>query len=218
MKVCTDSCLFGAWIPSVKGGQVLDIGTGTGLLTLMLAQRSSPETHFTALDIDPLALHDAKTNFSNAPWHKQITCIEADGLVWAEQNTCIFDVIICNPPFFEKHLKGPDAHKNSALHAGALHAAALAKIIKQLLKKEGRAFVLYPPHEAGTFEAEALQHHLYAMTNTTVHNRVGDKPFRQMLEIGHEKAQTKQDSIAIRVGNEYSPAFVNLLKSYYLAL
>jgi tRNA1Val (adenine37-N6)-methyltransferase len=218
MKVCTDSCLFGAWIPAQNGGHVLDIGTGTGLLTLMLAQRSTKHTQFTAIDIDHLALQDAATNFTNAPWHSQIMCIQADITLWAGTVNHKFDVIVCNPPFFNSHLKGTDAQKNAALHAEQLQPATLAAIIRQLLFNHGKAYVLYPPFEANKFIEHAQQQGLFLHKSTTVFNKTGGKPFRQMLALGFDSKPAVFDSINIRDADSYSNEFTALLKPYYLAL
>src|SRR5687768_15546532 len=99
MKVCTDSCVLGAWADVEKAEQILDIGTGTGLLSLMVAQRS--EANITAVEIDSAAAAQASENIAESPWKNRISLVHKSLQEFGNENQQQFDVIICNPPFFQ---------------------------------------------------------------------------------------------------------------------
>src|SRR5687768_18103066 len=103
MKVCTDSCVLGAWAVVEKAKQILDIGAGTGLLSLMVAQRS--DAQITAVEIDAAAAEQAQENIAGSPWKNRITLARKSLQEFGKTNTQSFDVIICNPPFFQASLK-----------------------------------------------------------------------------------------------------------------
>ncbi|NJL13777.1 MAG: methyltransferase [Microscillaceae bacterium] len=109
LKVCTDACLFGAWLPAQSAISILDIGTGTGLLALMLAQRTP--ARLTAIEIDPQAAQQAQANFLQSPWTHRLQLIAGAAQDFARQTTEKFDWIVSNPPFFEKHWLPEDAQK-----------------------------------------------------------------------------------------------------------
>ncbi|MES2372934.1 MAG: methyltransferase [Bacteroidota bacterium] len=220
MKVCTDACLFGAWIAGkVGGGQmavdsVLDIGTGTGLLGLMIAQRSNAKID--AVELDEPAAQQAAENFELSNWREKLQVIQGDiRTVHLGKN---YDLIISNPPFFENDLKSPDAQRNLALHSQELGLDELLATVKKQLTDNGKFAVLLPYHRKETFIKLALGEGFFVEEETSVKQTPSHNYFRIMFLFGKEPIATKRESIVIRDGEQYTSEFTDLLKDYYLKL
>ena len=226
MKVTTDGCLFGAFCSRESGvisqgasnRKVLDIGTGTGLLALMLAQKNN--VTIDAIEIDKDAFEQASVNIAASPWADRITAIHADAKEFVSQNK--YDIIISNPPFYEKELKGDDAKKNIAHHNEGLLFPELLSSIKKNLAIDG-TFYLLLPYKRNDEVKQLLTADDFAIQQMTfIRQSVNHDYFRIMLA-GKFKttkaAETLMDEIAIRDKQDnYSAVFVNLLKDYYLHL
>jgi tRNA1Val (adenine37-N6)-methyltransferase len=141
MKVCTDSCLFGSLIDSENIKNALDIGCGTGLLSLMVAQKNL-KIQITALEIDQNAVFDAAENIHESPFLNQITLHHQTVQDFAKKSNEKFDLIFCNPPFFQNNLKSDKIEKNIAHHAETLTFDDLAESIDVLLEEKGSAWIL----------------------------------------------------------------------------
>jgi tRNA1Val (adenine37-N6)-methyltransferase len=222
LKVCTDSCLFGAWLSSqeiVSHGKALDIGTGTGLLALMFAQ-NHPHFFISAIEIDEKATVLAHSNFQNSPWAYRLESIHTSLQAFVKQySSPIFDVIFCNPPFFEEQLLSPNKVNNLAKHSSQLTKFELIKCISVLLTDHGKAYLLYPPSEADDFISLALSYGLYASHKVTVSNREQTAAIRVLLCFEKRWNQTKNSHICIYNSashQEYSREFATLLQPYYL--
>lgn len=145
MKVSTDACIQGAWTPiNTQVKDVLDIGTGTGLLSLMLEQRN-PGLQIDAIELDAEAAAQAKENISNSPWQDRINVIQADVLEYPFSKQ--YDMVICNPPFFQNSLLGPDDKRNNVRHTLSLTFDNLFDVISKVLKPSGYASILLPVAE-----------------------------------------------------------------------
>lgn len=223
MKVCTDACLFGAWMAEkakrlhskVKMG--LDIGTGTGLLSLMLAGQT--DAIIDAVEIDEAAAKQATENFASSPWKEKLRVHKTSIQEFGESKNQCYDLIISNPPFFENDLKSDDHKRNLALHSAELSLEELLKNIKRLLKEDGCFALLLPYHRSNYFEQLALAeeyclHEKVLVRQTSKHNY-----FRSMLLFARSAAPLIQKEIVIRMDDgKYSPEFIDLLKAYYLFL
>src|SRR5688572_14654976 len=147
MKVTTDACLFGAWVVEEINNEkliinnCLDIGTGTGLLALMLTQKN-PVMKIDAIEIDKDAAEQAKVNVGSSPWKEQINIIQDDVKAFSFEKE--FDLIISNPPFYENELRSATDSKNVARHSGTSTLKELLVIIKENLSKRGSFFLLLP--------------------------------------------------------------------------
>lgn len=143
MKVSTDACIQGAWTPVIKSSStnILDIGAGTGLLSLMLAQRSNANT-IDAIEYDSDAAKQAEDNIKSSPWAERIHIIEADATLY--QYNKKYDLIIANPPFFNNSLLGPDSLRNQARHTIGLSYRKLFDVICQNIISDGMASILLP--------------------------------------------------------------------------
>lgn len=146
MKVTIDACVLGAWAPVPQGPcRVLDIGTGTGLLSLMIAQRA-PEAMIDAVELDAEAAAQATENVVASPFADRVRVRQGNVL---ELNfPARYDLIVVNPPFFENQLRGINEARNAARHTNTLSPGSLAALIAQLLKPEGSAVLLLPLNES----------------------------------------------------------------------
>jgi tRNA1Val (adenine37-N6)-methyltransferase len=223
MKVTTDSCLFGSLspTPSEGGGEmnVLDIGTGTGLLALMYAQKNSLAL-IDAIEIDKDAAEQAKENSEASPWNDRINIIHADARKFLF--TKKYDLIISNPPFYEKELRSSDIQKNIAHHGEELSLQELLTIIKNNLKPGGEFFLLLSNKRSTEAEFLIKKNQLEITRQTLVRQSVSHGIFRVIIKGKHmnsESSNYEKDEISIwNEKQEYTPEFVLLLKDYYLGL
>jgi tRNA1Val (adenine37-N6)-methyltransferase len=222
MKVTTDSCLFGAWIASkvadTAANTMLDFGTGTGLLSLMNAQKKS-ELSIDAIEIDDEASEQAKENFKASPWSERINNIHADIRSYSYEKT--YDLIISNPPFYENELKPQPGQKRLAHHEG-FQLTELFEITSKLLSKNGQFFFLLPYKRNYEVESLLKTNGLAANELVLVRQSKSHEPIRILLT-GSRAEETKisdvpMREIIIRNGDKYSDEFIELLKDYYLYL
>lgn len=220
MKVCTDACLFGGWISKIVGswqmkdGRALDIGAGTGLLSLMLAQQTNLQID--AIEMDTDAAAQAFENFETSAWKERLQIIEGDAkLVHLGRK---YDLIISNPPFFDNDLKSPDALRNLALHSRELNLPELLAVIKKHLAANGKFAVLLPWHRKEEFEKMVLSEGFYLEETVAVRQTLRHPFFRVMFLFAATPVAATQHTITIREGDQYSDAFTDLLREYYLKL
>jgi len=219
MKICTDACLFGAWLSThvtISSMQsILDIGTGTGLLSLMVAQQSS--AMIDAIEIDEAAAQQAKMNFEASPWKEKLNLVIGDirKVVFTKK----YDLVIANPPFFANDLKSENNKRNLALHSSALSLEDLLLVTVHVLSEDGKLAVILPIHRAEDFESKAARHDLYIEEKVWVKQTVKHPWFRVLLLFSRHPSISIGKEIAIKdESNNYTEAFVVLLKDYYLFL
>jgi tRNA1Val (adenine37-N6)-methyltransferase len=219
MKVCTDACLFGALLPPnpLKGEcHVLDIGTGTGLLSLMIAQKSN-EVKIDAVEIDTQAAAQATGNIAASPWADRIHVFNEDILTYRSGEK--YDCIISNPPFFEDDLQSADEAKNNAKHDTALNLLQLLQVVNGKLAKDGFFAVLLPYHRVRYFIAEAEKTGLHVSKQIFVKQTLKHKFFRGILFFSRKQTEPQLSEIIIRdTQHNYTPEFAAALKDYYLFL
>lgn len=225
MKVTTDACLFGALVAETiqrenPPARTLDIGTGTGLLTLMLAQASHSLTD--AIEIDKNAFEQAKTNFTASPWSDRLKIFHSPFSRFSDTPTPshLYDLIICNPPFFSKHIVGKDEAKNKALHDKGNLLAELPQSVDKLLSKTGQFYLLLPDYEMSVFSEQMEKSELYPQKEVVVHHKAKKPIFRRVVSFGREQKENIEiERLYIHDGTTaYSPRFTTLLKPYYLHL
>ena len=221
MKVCTDACLFGAYTAhtiehsTFPIQHILDIGTGTGLLSLMLAQETNAQID--AVEIDAVAFQQAKENFKASPWAGKLNVFNTGILNYTADKK--YDCIISNPPFFEDDLKSAKEGKNLAKHDNALTLAQLLTAIDAHLAATGFFAVLLPFHRVDYFEKESLAHGFQLMEKVLVKHTVTHPYFRGILIFSKNNSMPKITELAIKDENGvYTEAFVELLWAYYLNL
>lgn len=221
MKVCTDACLLGAICSHEisKAPQsihrILDIGTGTGLLALMLAQVSLAQID--AVESNATAAQQALQNIQRSPWNANIRLIETD--IIALEPTVLYDFIISNPPFFESDLMSHDPAKNAAKHNSELTLSELVQQINRLLKSTGTAAVLIPYHRTGYFETLLAEADLYIFKKISVQQSSRHNFFRTIFFF--KKKKTTIETFEMSIMDEsptYSATFIALLQPFYLKL
>jgi tRNA1Val (adenine37-N6)-methyltransferase len=240
MKVCTDACLFGAWVAKdeaiISANNILDIGTGTGLLSLMLAQATAINSNaakITAIEIETAAATEAASNFALSAWTENMHVVNSSlqdysaSIKNGESTIPKFDCIITNPPFYEGDLKSPDPKKNLASHSAGLPWSELTEHASALLKEGGSYFVLIPALRSYTMQKLSEANGLQLVEEVLVHNTAKTLPIRAMQKfikpIGDIKSQAsimvKRSKIFIKdADNKYEAAFTELLQEYYLHL
>lgn len=219
MKVCTDACLFGAWIAASSQlivHNLLDVGAGTGLLSLMYAQKK-PFAMIDAVEIDAAAAKQAKENFGDSPWKERL---QLHHCPIQEFNPPVkYDLIFSNPPFFDNDLKSDDHKRNLALHSSALSFDDLIESAAALLRDDGLFAVLLPYHRAVVFIKAAKEKDLFLQQQINVKQSVKHNYFRVILLFGKQQITPSSDEIIIADGQgQYTATFAGLLKDYYLKL
>ena len=219
MKVTTDACLFGAWMADkiekkiIQPASILDIGSGTGLLSLMIAQKSSSE--IVAIEIDEKAYGQTKQNFTESKYSNRLQAFNADVKDWDSGKK--YDLIICNPPFFENDLKSGDRNKNLAKHHSGLTLKELLHSIKNNLASHGNFSVLLPFHRMTYFKELANENHFYLKEELLVRQTPKHPHFRGLLLYGTKNESFVSNEIIIKdEEGKYTAQFDFLLKDYYL--
>jgi tRNA1Val (adenine37-N6)-methyltransferase len=215
MKVCTDSCILGAWSAGrlTDAKKILDIGTGTGLLPLMLAQKS--EALIDTIETDPESADQAGENIAGSPWNDRIRIFKGDVRYYSFGHR--YDFIIANPPFYESALRSPTAKKNEAKHEQSLTLHQLLMIIRSYLHLGGAFSILLPFQRTTYFENLAENSGFYVQEKLTVRQTPAHPPFRSILLF---KAEKKGEPLLseLLIKNEkgkYSQEFSELMKDYY---
>jgi tRNA1Val (adenine37-N6)-methyltransferase len=221
MKVTTDACLFGAWVArqlALRQAQdhsmkILDIGTGTGLLSLMIAQQSNATID--AVEIDEDAAGQAKQNVDASPWKERLSVIHGNAIELSGKQ---YNAIISNPPFYENELQSGNKQKNTAHHSTELTLDKLIDIIdSDTIKAGGRFYILLPYKRIKEIENSRVAiTHKVLVRQSTMHDF-----FRIMIAgiRGNSNVPVVTEEIAIKDENDqYTPAFIDLLKDYYLYL
>jgi tRNA1Val (adenine37-N6)-methyltransferase len=219
MKVCTDSSLFGAWLADkiekkiLQPENILDIGSGTGLLSLMLAQKL--EAGIDAIEINEESYSQTKENFNQSKWSERLLAFHADIKSW---NAPVkYDLIISNPPFFENDLRSGNQNKNVAKHDDTLTLEELVSSIERHLKEEGRFAVLLPFHRLEFFKKTAAPHNFYCIDELLVKQTPQHSFFRGMLLFAKQKEKFSSTELTIKnEDGNYTESFSELLKDYYL--
>lgn len=224
MKVGTDGVLLGAWAQVDHCSHILDVGTGTGLIALMAAQRS--EAHIVGIDLDADAVSQASENASASPWSHRIQIMEMDvravsseRLAMRSDNFPLFDAILCNPPYFENSLKSPDAARTMARHTDTLTFDELARSAARLLTPEGEFSVVIPYDRATDMTISAACYGLFATRQAIVYPVEGGNPKRILMAFSRQGAPHTPDTLCIQdARRQYTPEYVRLVKDFYLKM
>ena len=217
MKVSTDACIQGAWAQVPSGcKRILDVGCGTGLLALMLAQRFS-NCIIDAIEIDELAAAQARRNVAESTFAKQINILHADALTYPFEHT--YDFIICNPPFFNNSLKGPDSNRNLARHQQELSLVKLFSVFLENTSSTAQICMLLPVDEFSNFEQILSSNTWYVNKKLTI-KPIQSKTANRIVAIcSRINSIYKQETLVIyEADHSYTPDFKALLSPYYLNL
>ncbi|NBH75189.1 tRNA1(Val) (adenine(37)-N6)-methyltransferase [Rodentibacter pneumotropicus] len=213
MKVGTDSILLGAWADIEQAKNVLDMGCGTGLLALMLAQRSSPDCSISAVELDPAAAQQARENIAISPWQERINLIHADVQHFLHTTSETFDLIVANPPYFKQGVECKNEERELARYTKQSHLNWLVWAAERLSEKGKISFVL--PYEAAkTLEKLTA---LYCIKQTEIITKIGKSPQRMLITFSKQPQKLLRDQIVIyNEKNCYTGEFVELTKDFYL--
>lgn len=216
LKLGTDAVLLGCLTTFDSPTSILDIGTGTGILSLMMAQKYS--CPITAIDMDAQAIIDAKINIQASPWNDRIEAKETSLQDFARTTKQTFDSFICNPPFFTNSLKNPDTSKTIARHAVTLDANTLFSNIEILGSEQYTASIIIPCTEKEKYAEAAMHHNLHLIREITVFPFIStEKANRSILKFSNKWNNFSQSTIAIRSEDKsYTNTFKQLTKEFYL--
>jgi len=235
MKVNTDGVLLGAWLSLPREGvkvpeviRVLDIGTGTGVIALIIAQRLSNSFSIVAIDIDKPSVDEANYNFSISPWAERLSALEMslhDLLIGKFQEK--YDLIVSNPPYFIDSLKAPSARRSSARHNHDLPYEVIIEAAVKMLNDNGKLAIVLPAEEGEKFIEKISGTPLHLARRCKVKTLAGKKEKRYLLEFAksHQPGKTT-DSLRTSVeevlimqetgGLEYTEQYKTLTKEFYL--
>jgi len=215
MKVGTDGVLLGAWTDVSNANSVLDIGTGTGLVALMIAQRCNADIF--AIEIDNNAVIQATDNKNRSPWSERISIIQGDFKTF-ESNTK-FDVIVSNPPYFSNSLLPPDIKRSTARHTNELSYYELIEGAAELLSPRGKFSLIIPADVIDKIIEIAANFDLYPIRQTNILPKQDSSPKRVLISFSNKKDAifAKPNDLIIELArHQYTPEYIDLTKEYYL--
>lgn len=213
MKICTDSVLLGAWADCADTTSIADLGAGSGLLSLMLAQRC-PGATVTAIEIDRDACQAARANFIASPWAGRLS------VVCADVNTLDMvhaDLIVCNPPYFSSALHSPDAKRALARHADTLGPLSALEIASRRLAPGGSIAIVTPAEAEPELTYRAMKLRLAPMRLCRVSTVIGKRPARLLSQWSRTDCATERTTLAIRTPDgDYTDGYRALTHDFYL--
>jgi tRNA1Val (adenine37-N6)-methyltransferase len=216
-KVGTDSFLLGAWVNPENATTILDIGIGTGILSLMCAQRSQAKIY--GIEIDKDAYEQAVQNANASPWANRIEFFHKS-LEQYKTSKIKFDVIISNPPYFDNSLISPDDKRTLARHSHSLSLADMVEFSNHHLTKSGRLALILPIGHLNHFESLLKAKNWFVYRVTKVFPKPDKEAHRILIECGKEKKDVIYDELTIETNKRhvYTPEFYTLTHDFYLDL
>lgn len=220
MKVGTDGVLLGAWYNIPKNGNILDIGTGTGIIALMAAQRSSfSQVSIDAIEIDRDAYLQAKENISSSPWSNRIQVINCSLQEYAEMSETLYDHIVSNPPYFDNTLPPQSLSRQMARHTASLTYEELVSNAVRLLKPEGHISVIYPADQDRQLTRIAVSNKLWVSRKVWIKGRPSVSPKRVLVEWGKSPVSYIEEELVIETAPlTYTLEYIALTKDFYLKM
>ncbi len=215
-KVGTDGVLLGAWVTVRKEDRhVLDVGTGTGLIALMLAQRTSADAHIDAVEIDEGDAQQAMDNFAQSPWPEKGTVHHSP--IQNFHPNKHYDLIVANPPYFHNGLRPPNTRRSEVRHTGSMPFIDLLHSVARLLTIKGRCAVILPLNEGGQFIRLARTVKLFPIRKTLFRSRPGKPAERLLFELAFEGICTEETEIMLYDDSgEWSAEYKQLTEAFYL--
>lgn len=219
MKIGTDGVLLGAWVSVDENPySVLDIGAGTGIIALQLAQRSQAEL-IDAIEIDEDAYEQCVENFENSPWGDRLFCYHASLDEFVEEIEEKYDLIVSNPPFYSENQKTENAARDLARFADALPFDELLNGVSRLLSDEGIFGLILPRKEEETFIKLASEYNLFPIRICRVRGNENSEEKRSLMEFSFRETNPKIEHLTIEIErHKYTEAYKNLVQDFYLDL
>ena len=218
MKVGTDGILLGAWADLKEKERILDVGTGTGLIAIMLAQRTEEQVLIDAVEIEERFGEQARENMMNSPWSDRLNCVSDSVQDYAKIADHKYDLIVSNPPFFTGGTFSHNQDRNSVRHTVKLPHGELLLSARNLLNKNGRLAVILPFLEGLRFQELATNYHLYCRRMTEVRPNPRKNIERLMMEFSLTPGALEKDELVIQTQthNEWTDAYRKLTGAFYL--
>lgn len=217
MKVGTDAVLLGSWVFPNGSRQILDIGTGTGIIALMLAQKTEAQIH--AIDIDDLSVKQAVQNFETSKFHNRLSVSHTSLQDFARHSNRKFNLIVTNPPYFQASVKSSDEHRSNARHADILPFEELIDGVIKLLDEKGKFCLILPKNEALQFRELAEKRGLHLSKLMRVKGRADkDTEKRHLMQFEFKPTEFSESSLTIERDERhtYTEEYKSLTKDYYL--
>jgi tRNA1Val (adenine37-N6)-methyltransferase len=218
MKVGIDGVLLGAWVDTSGAGQILDIGTGTGLIALMMAQKSVSAL-IDAIEIDPNAFEEAVLNASQSPWRDRIQVACCSFQEFVERTDRKYDLVASNPPFFAKDgLKAPAQNRAQARHSDSLPLELLVSGATNLLTENGRIALILTVESLSKIKLLAISNHLHLSRLCRIKPNPSKTDFRILVELTRNECTTIEEQLMVEFEkhHDYTPEYKELTKDFYL--
>ncbi len=216
MKVGTDGVLLGSWADITGCNRILDVGTGTGLIALMLRQRSlNVSIEIQGIELDPIAVKQAKNNVNHSPWC-DVTIFNGDFNGY--QAIQKFDLVVSNPPYFVNSLKCENHSRNQARHTDSLSFSGLIEGFIRVSTDNGRLAMILPTQSLEHIKLLVERYQLYITKLTLVHTKAEKSAKRMLVELSKSKFDLIETRLTIHEGLNYSADFVELTKDFYLKM
>lgn len=216
MKVGTDSVLLGSWVNTRDTNNILDIGTGCGIIALMLAQRS-PKAQIDAVEVDRKSCTTARENVKQTPWSKRIKIVNSSFQKYHQRVEHTYDLIVSNPPYFENSLKPKSERKKLSKHNDSLGYDELLHGAKKLMSRHSRLAVILPYDQSKNFKEKALFDGLFCNIEVAIVTKTGSSPNRCLMEFMSKRVTTNWSELTIRnKDGSFSNAYKRLTGAFYL--
>lgn len=217
MKVGTDAVLLGSWVNVAESKSILDIGTGTGLIAIMLAQKSN--AFIEAIDMDHEACEQALENVAQCPWSDRVKVFHSSLQDFSAKSPKKYDLIVSNPPYFVDASKAPEAARNKARHTDNLSFQDLIEGVKQLLHINGRFCMILPSKEGTDFRELAVKQGFYCTEIVKVKTKSEKQEKRLLMQYEFFERPLKSSELILQVDDmAYSQNYIELTKEFYLNL
>lgn len=214
MKVGMDGVLLGGWASVEKANTILDVGTGSGIIALMLAQRTNDHVRIDAVEISD-DVHQAVENFSASPWKHRLRAFHTSLQGFQAQKP--YDLLVTNPPYYANALKPPDPRRERARHDHSLRHDEIVVNASRLLAAEGRLSIILPWAESKPFESLAACLGLYCARACDVHSKPAKPPIRRLMEFHKFPLPTQRSTLCLLDAAGHSSAeYRSLLTDFYL--
>jgi tRNA1Val (adenine37-N6)-methyltransferase len=216
MRIGTDAVLLGAWINPGNRSEILDIGTGCGVIALMMAQKCNAA--ITAIDIDENSARQASVNFRNSPWNRRLNAIHCSFQEFTRLPAKSFDLVISNPPYFRNSLRSPLKSRNIARHDDQLNTGDLLAGVAGILNNNGKFCLILPASDATSFQSDAKVHNLFLVRQLMVKSKPGTHPKRIAMEYAFSSpgSVANEEIIIRREDNSFTDAYRELTEDFYI--
>lgn len=221
MKIGTDGVLLGAWCTADFPNTILDVGSGTGVVALMLAQRFDAET-IDAVEVEEMAYEQTVENFERSDWGDRLYGYHAtfqDFAIEMAEEEEVYDLIVANPPFYTDDVETQNKARNKARFASSLSFEELLNGVAKILANTGKFAVIVPFKETENFIEIANKNNLYLNRICQVKGNPTTEVKRSLLEFSFEKSDVVQEELTIEMGrHQYTEEYINLTKDFYLKM